>query len=174
MTRLTALCAAAVALLALAPAMAFATPGDDSTSGWMPSSSPPAFDDRAEIKLGEAALKAERYQEAEAHFDHVLQDIPKNEDATFLRGLCRKGRGDIDGARDAFVRTLLLNRDNLFAHFELGMLYVRVGRIADADDQYYALERQARLCGRRCPDGPYISRAILTLGSALDAARRRR
>jgi tetratricopeptide (TPR) repeat protein len=134
----------------------------------------PRYDDRKEIQLGSAALKAERFVEAEHYFDHVLQDVPANEDATFLRGLARAGRGDLQGARLSFIRSILLNRDNHFARFELGMVSLRLGDRAAAVEQYQALERLERLCGRRCPDGPYIGRAILTLGAALDRARRGR
>jgi len=165
---------AAIAVLALHPMAALATPGDDSNGGWMPSRSPPAYDDRKEIQLGAAALRAEHYLDAERYFDHVLQDVPENEDATFLRGLARAGRGDLQGARLSFIRSILLNRDNHFARFELGMVSLRLGDRAAAVEQYQALERLERLCGRRCPDGPYIGRAILTLGAALDRARRGR
>ena len=164
--------ALAAALAALAPLVATATPGDDSASGWMPSRSPPAFDDRKEIQLGAAALRAGRFVEAEHYFDHVLQDIPANEDATFLRGLARAGRGDLQGARLSYIRSILLNRDNHFARFELGMVSLRLGDRAMAVEQLHALENLERLCGRRCPDGPYIGRGILTLAAAIDSDRR--
>jgi len=170
MRRLKAMPAAMVlAALLFVPIPALATPGDNSNGGWMPSRSPPAFDDKAEIRQGAADLRADRYVEAERRFDHVLQDIPKNEDATFLRGLARARRGDLEGARQAFVRTLLLNPNNLYAHYELGMIYVRLGQIGRAGEQIQALERLARICGKTCADGPYISRAIVSLGEAYDA-----
>ena len=172
MTKRIWVLAVAAALLAMAPPVVRASPGDDSASGWMPSRSPPAFDDRKEIRTGAADLRAERFVSAERHFDHVLQDVPANEDATFLRGMARAGHGDLRGARLSFVRSLLLNPDNHFARFELGMTYLRLGQRGLAAEQLAALQRMAATCGRTCRDGPYIGRAILTLGAAVDASGR--
>jgi type IV pilus assembly protein PilF len=80
----------------------------------------------------------ERYQEAEKQLDDVIQDplYPGRPNAFVNLGLCRIQLFNIQGAEEAFVRALAMDRTNRVALLEVGQIRFDAGDYPTANKYY--------------------------------------
>lgn len=98
--------------------------------------------------LAAAYIKSERLEEAEEIYDAILALRPDEEDAYFLRGNVRLGRGDYQGAKEDFDRVVAMD----FANYD---------RIIEI---YQALEHY----GYREVGGAYLEAAMQNAGDKMN------
>jgi type IV pilus assembly protein PilF len=84
----------------------------------------------------------ERYQEAEKQLDYVIEDplYPGRPNAFVNLGLCRIQLFDIQGAEEAFVRALAMDRTNQVALLEVAQIRFDAGDYPTAN-KYYGIYR---------------------------------
>jgi type IV pilus assembly protein PilF len=84
----------------------------------------------------------ERYQEAEKQLTYVVQDtLYESRPQAFVNlGLCRVRLFDSQGAEEAFVRSLSMDRTNVVALLEMAQLRFDAGDFANAE-KYYGVYR---------------------------------
>jgi Flp pilus assembly protein TadD len=157
---------AAAASVAIAPTAALAIPAQGETVT-VPHSFQPGYDTYTEFHTGVADLKAGRYQDAEAHFSHVLAMVPTDADSMFLLGMARSGRGDLGGARRAFQDTLRLDPQRVFAHRELALIYIKQGQPDRARAELAFLKQRAAECGGTCSDADALAEAVKSVEAGL-------
>jgi len=90
----------------------------------------------APYRLGTNALRAERYEEAIAHFQQALQRHPGLVDAAQGIGLAYAEQGKMAQAEAQFQAVLRLAPDFAEAYTHLGKLYARTGRLDQAATAY--------------------------------------
>lgn len=88
----------------------------------------------------------ERYGEAEAQLEVVVTDslYSARPNAFVNLGLCRLKLFDSQGAEEAFVRTLAMDRTNSIALFEMAAIRFEAGDIDEAEQYYDTYRRVVR------------------------------
>lgn len=81
----------------------------------------------ARQQLGVALADAERWTEAGAELQRVIEQQPRHAEAHNSLGLCRQASGDLDGALDHFERAIAADRQYAAAHFNRGLLLLKRG-----------------------------------------------
>ena len=151
----------------LACAGALAAPPSPSPGGGGPSSSAPSYDPAAEYRKGVEALQAQQYKDARRAFDHVLEVAPTSPQANFLAGMSAAGLQDFKAARKYYERAVKADKDNIDAHRELGITYLKLGDRAHAEEELAKLKAMQDQCASNCPKSADIGNAITALTTAL-------
>ena len=117
---------------------------------------------RARNNYAAFLFSQQRFQEAETQLEYVVQDTlyTARPQAFINLGLCRLQTFDPQGAEEAFVRALSMDRNNLIALLELSQLRFEAKDYKTAD-QYYSTyrKRAARQSARSLWLGIRITRA---------------
>jgi len=91
--------------------------------------------------LIEDLFDKQAYKEGCELADKLFLQGPTDFKANFYYGLCANYRGDTDAAMAAFDRAEILNENNALVHKHLGDLYVKIGNIEIANDEYDKADR---------------------------------
>lgn len=81
-------------------------------------------------------ILAKKNDEAVQMADKAAKERPKDAEAQFLVGLSRFARGDLDGAIQAYLKTLELNKNHFVAMNNLGNAFRDTKNFAVAEDWY--------------------------------------
>jgi Flp pilus assembly protein TadD len=141
--------------------------GAGGAGGGMPSFSTPSYDPAAEYRAGIDALKADKFKEAEAHFNRVTEAAPRNADVWYVLGLARAGKGDLKGAEKAYEKSVKLAPDNINAHRELGVTLAKLNLADKAKAELDMLQQKATACGDSCPDAADLKSAVSAVQTAM-------
>jgi tetratricopeptide (TPR) repeat protein len=140
--------ALAVALGAAAPAAA------------MMSTDPTPTKSRAYLD-GERAVKAKEYAKAIPLLEQVINSDPRDADAYNLLGYSFRNLGNKQSALAYYQRALQLNPNHRGANEYLGQLYLRMGKMKEAQAQLAKLQK---ICGRGCEEYESLRSAIAKAG----------
>lgn len=157
------------ALLVAAPT-AVASGGGGSVGGsTMPSQSAPRFDATVEFKKGVDALKAEKFDDAEHAFGHVLEVNPRDPNTHFMMGLAEAGLGNLKDARTHYEKAVKYNDNLILARLELGVTLAKLGEADKAKAVLDDLKKRSAACADTCAQAADLRNAIPALESALGA-----
>lgn len=121
------------------------------------------------FREGLEALQAGDYHTAEKKFGEVLQAAPKHPQANYYMGMAKVGLGKDRAARRYFETAVRELPNFVDAREQLALLYVRLGRTDDAEEQLAALkELQAKCVGGICGDASArVDEAVANVEAAL-------
>jgi len=136
----------------------------------MPSQSMPNFDPAAEYRKGIDALKAEKYEDAQASFSRVLQSNPRDANTHLMMGLALGGQGKLADARPHFEKAVRYNDDLIIAHTELGVTYSKLGQTDKAKAVLEDLRKRAAKCADSCKEAKELQSGVAALESELAPA----
>ncbi len=159
MKRVSILAVALAAALAAPPALAM---GSDSPATPPPAPKPPAA--RAPdsgYTEAERAVKARQYEEAIKKLEQVVAKEPRNVDALNYLAYSHRELGRYDIAMGYYQKALGINANHRGANEYLGQLYLRMGKMKEAQAQLAKLQR---LCGRGCEEYESLRSAIAKAG----------
>lgn len=140
----------AVVLLCAAPLPLAAMPsgGAEDTTG---ATATPAY------KGAVAAIKAERWAEAQKLLKRVVAEFPDSADAQNYLGYATRKAGDKKGALPYYEKALALDPAHRGAHEYLGELYLELGDLKSAE---HHLTRLAELCPAGCEEREDLAEAV--------------
>ena len=98
-----------------------------------------------QFALIRSLCKADQWEEAHRVFESALQLEPDGGEVYLWRGIFADHEGDLDAAADYMRKALGLNPESAFAHFGLGELLGRQGKLREAREEF-------RACLRHDPD----------------------
>ncbi len=84
------------------------------------------------IRLGYLLLKKDANDEAIAEFEKALQLVPRSHPAKIGKGIALSHKGDLKAAETILKDALILNPDPVKVHYELGLVYEKMGDFAKA------------------------------------------
>jgi tetratricopeptide (TPR) repeat protein len=161
---------AAAAVITTTTALASGGGGMGGMSMPTPSQAAPAYDPAVEYQKGEAALQANKFADAEHHFDNSLSADPNNAGTLFMLGMARAGRGDEKGAVKAYEKSLKIDDKQIGARREYGVALAKTGQSDKAQAQLTLLKTRADACGETCPDAADLKAAQAAVQAALSPA----
>jgi tetratricopeptide (TPR) repeat protein len=147
-TNFAVLLAAALALASPLPAAAMPSGGAQDETG---ASASPAF------KGAVAAIKAERWAEAQKLLKRVIADYPESADAHNYLGFATRKSGDKNGAMPHYLKALSLDPSHRGAHEYIGELFLEMGDLKSAEQH---LTRLAELCPTGCEERDDLAEAV--------------
>ena len=151
-----------------APAIVWAaSPSGGGGGGSTPSMSSSQYDAAAEYRKAIEALQAKRFPEARKAIEHVLTVAPDDANSNFIAGLAAAGMGDDKGARKYYERAVRADKENVAAHRELGLTYVKLGDKAKAQSELDRLTQMQQKCGTACAKAAEIGGAVEALTKAM-------
>jgi len=83
--------------------------------------------------LGNHLMDNKFYDRAIAVYRDYLRRDPKNPDIRVDMGICMKETGDLEGAQREMSTALTYQPKHLYAHFNLGIVYLSQGKIEEAN-----------------------------------------
>jgi Flp pilus assembly protein TadD len=140
--------AAALAGLALLPAVARAAPSDDESA---------AGQVDPEYKAGKAAIDAKDWPAAIRLFSSVALRDTRNPDVQNYLGYAYRHTGRIDAAFEHYAKALALDPRHRGAHEYMGEAYLLVDDLAHAQEHLAALEK---ICLIPCEEYGDLEKAI--------------
>lgn len=84
------------------------------------------------IRLGYLLLEKNANDEAMKEFAVALQDLPGSPVAKAGKGIALSQKGDLKAAEAVFKDALILNPDPMKVHYELGLVYEKMGDLDKA------------------------------------------
>jgi len=166
--RFVFMAAAAVVLGAGAPA-ALANSGGG--GGGLPSApTGPQVDPAEAFRKGVEALEAGDYRTAEKRFKEVLSVAPKHPEANYYMGLAKVGRDKDKASVRHFKRAFKERPDFIEAREQLALVYIRLEKLDEANDQLAALNDIKANCENQSCNGVFMTRldeAIAKVEAAL-------
>ncbi len=88
------------------------------------------------VRLGFLLLKIGSNDEAMKEFKEALQRMPRSYSAKTGKGIALAQKGDLKGAEIILKDALILNPDPVKVHYELGLIYERMGNLEKALSEY--------------------------------------
>jgi tetratricopeptide (TPR) repeat protein len=88
------------------------------------------------IRLGFLLLKKGSNDEAMKEFEAALQRMPWSYSAKTGKGIALTQKGDLKAAEIILKDALILNPDPVKVHYELGLVYERMGNLEKALSEY--------------------------------------
>lgn len=125
-------------------------------------------DTRDPYNRGLNAFDAGDYKLAQRMFDEVLSDSPDDAVVLTLSGMSMSEQKDFRGARKQLEHAIRVDRKNLDAHRELGLVAVKLGDPKTAQTQLDWLKSQAS-CTGKCEEPGKILRAVTAVQEAMAA-----
>jgi len=95
----------------------------------------------AQFALIRSLCEAEQWEEAHNVFESVLQIEPDGWEVSLWQGIFAEHDGSLDAAADCLRKALALNPESAFAHFGLGNLLRRQGKLKEAREEFRACLR---------------------------------
>ncbi len=152
-----------VSILAIAlAAAAFSAPASAMSSDPPPAPKPPAAKP-ADTGYSEAerAVKAKQYEEAIKKLEQVVAKEPRNVDAMNYLAYSHRELGRYDVSLGWYQRALAINANHRGANEYLGQLYLKTGKMKEAQAQLAKLQK---ICGRGCEEYESLRSAIAKAG----------
>ena len=140
--------------------------GGELQPGDAPSVSAPSYDAAKEYQKGIDALKINDFKAANTAFNHVLEVVPKNENALLLSGFTKASLQDFKGARDTYKKLLTVNKDNIKGIQGLGVAYYTLGDKDNGAKQLDSLKQRATVCADTCANAADLKAAIAAVEAA--------
>ena len=109
----------------------------------------------------ERAVKAREYEKAIAALERILQRQPGNVDALNYLAYSHRELRRYDVSLGYYRQALTLNPNHRGANEYLGELYLRLGRVKEAQAQLAKLQK---ICGRGCEEYESLRAAIAKAG----------
>ncbi|MCW5771986.1 MAG: tetratricopeptide repeat protein [Rhodospirillaceae bacterium] len=109
----------------------------------------------------ERAVKAKQYEDAIKKLEAVLAKEPRNVDALNYLAYSHRELGRYDVAMGYYQKALALNANHRGANEYLGELYLKLGKMKEAQGQLAKLQR---ICGRGCEEYEALRTAIAKAG----------
>ncbi len=109
----------------------------------------------------ERAVKAKQYEDAIQKLEQVLAKEPRNVDAMNYLAYSHRELGHYDVSLGWYHKALAINANHRGANEYLGELYVRMGKMKEAQAQLAKLQR---LCGRGCEEYEALRSSIAKAG----------
>lgn len=100
---------------------------------------------------GTALLSSGECEEAEKKFRTVLKAVPKNPEASYLRGAALACLGKHKEAARWFGKAIRYDRKMYPAYEKLGRSHLVLGQREDAEKQLGKLKSLLKKCGSKCP-----------------------
>jgi len=88
------------------------------------------------LRLGYLLLKKSSNDEALKEFEEALQRVPGSHSAKTGKGIALAQKGDLKAAEIIFKDALILNPDPVKVHYELGLVYERMGQLEKALSEF--------------------------------------
>ena len=148
--------------------------GGGGGGGSMPSESTPQYDPAMEYRNGIAALREERWKDAERAFGRVLTVAPKDANTNLLMATAKLGRGDAKGARGYLEKAAKYDPDLLPAQIKLGVVYAKLGDPVKAQAQLDWLQERSTACGGTCAEQTAIEQGLGEVKAAISAGKQAR
>lgn len=145
----------AVALCAVASAMAMPSNPDPAPS------KPPAARSEGSYTEAEKAVKAKQYEKAIKQLEQVVAKEPGNVDALNYLAYSHRELGRYDVALRYYQQALAINANHRGANEYLGQLYLRTGKMKEAQAQ---LAKLRKICGKGCEEYESLRAAIAKAG----------
>lgn len=156
-------------LLGAAPALA-AAPAGGGAGGSSPSMSSSRYDAAAEYRKALQAMQEKRFPDARKAIEHVLAVAPEDANSNFIAGLASAGMGDDKAAKRFYERAVRGDgKDNVAAHRELGLTYLKLGDKAKAQGELDRLTEMQQRCGSGCAKAVELGGAVEALTKAMAA-----
>jgi DNA-binding helix-hairpin-helix protein with protein kinase domain/Flp pilus assembly protein TadD len=89
--------------------------------------------------LGQCLIGLKKWKDAKFLYLELRKITPGSFQYQYNLGISAEAEGDHFLAIDAFERAVLIKPSESQAHFQLGLRYIGVGRISDAEEQYQIL-----------------------------------
>ena len=109
----------------------------------------------------ERAVKAKQYEDAIKKLEQVVAKEPRNVDAMNYLAYSHRELGRYDISLGWYQKALALNASHRGANEYLGQLYLKMGKVKDAQAQLAKLQK---LCGRGCEEYESLRSAIAKAG----------
>jgi tetratricopeptide (TPR) repeat protein len=151
-----------VSILAIAVAVAaFAPPALAMGGDPAPAPRPPAARSDSGYTAAERAVKAKQYEQAIKMLEQVVAKEPRNVDALNYLAYSHRELGRYDVSLSYYQTALGINASHRGANEYLGQLYLRMGKMREAQAQLAKLQK---LCGRGCEEYESLRSAIAKAG----------
>lgn len=109
----------------------------------------------------ERAVKARQYEEAIKKLEQVVAKEPRNVDAMNYLAYSHRELGHYDISLGWYRKALAINANHRGANEYLGQLYLKMGKMREAQAQLAKLQK---LCGRGCEEYESLRSAIAKAG----------
>lgn len=123
----------------------------------MTETAPAANAEDRDFVAGRRAVQDKKWSEAVERFKKVVARDPKNADAFNMLGYASRWLGRMDESFAAYDRALALEPNHRGAHEYIGVAYLRVGKLAKAEEH---LAKLKVICGVGCEEYRDLARAI--------------
>jgi tetratricopeptide (TPR) repeat protein len=150
-------------ILAIAlAAAAISAPASAMSSDPPPAPKPPAAKP-ADTGYNEAerAVKAKQYEDAIKKLEQVVAKEPRNVDAMNYLAYSHRELGRYDISLGWYRKALAINANHRGANEYLGQLYLKTGKMKEAQAQLAKLQK---ICGRGCEEYESLRSAIAKAG----------
>jgi len=154
--------AAMAALLVCGPAFAAGGGG----GGSAPSSTGPSYDPVKEYQAGIGYLEASEFAKAERAFKRVADVAKTDANTHYLLGIAHAGQDEWKPASKAFKNAVKYNPELHDARGRLGVVYLKLGETAKADEQSAALSAAKTACAGACAAAAAIDAALAMIEAA--------
>lgn len=126
-----------------------------------PAPKPPAARSDSGYSEAEKAVKARQYEEAIKKLEAVVAKEPRNVDALNYLAYSHRELGRYDISMGYYQKALAINANHRGANEYLGQLYLKLGKMKEAQAQLAKLQR---LCGRGCEEYESLRAAVAKAG----------
>lgn len=152
-----------VSILAIAlAAAAFSAPVSAMSSDPPPAPKPPAAKPSdTGYNEAERAVKAKQYEDAIKKLEQVVAKEPRNVDAMNYLAYSHRELGRYDISLGWYRKALAINANHRGANEYLGQLYLKTGKMKEAQAQLAKLQK---ICGRGCEEYESLRGAIAKAG----------
>lgn len=103
------------------------------------------FDEKSECKLGDIDLNRSEPKRALAYYKRALRVQSNDSDANLGAAEALLDMGQAENAKPFLLRAARLDPSNPSVHYRLGMLYMKLGRRAEADREFKRFKRLKEL-----------------------------
>ena len=126
-----------------------------------PPSKPPAANTDTGYNEAEKAVKAKQYEDAIKKLELVVAKEPRNVDALNYLAYSHRELGRHDVSMRYYQQALAINANHRGANEYLGQLYLKTGKMKEAQAQLAKLQK---LCGKGCEEYESLRTAIAKAG----------
>lgn len=126
-----------------------------------PPQKPPAASKDTGYSEAEKAVKAKQYEQAIKQLEQVVAKEPRNVDALNYLAYSHRELGRYDASMGYYRQALAINANHRGANEYLGQLYLKTGKLKEAQAQLAKLQK---LCGKGCEEYESLRTAIAKAG----------
>jgi tetratricopeptide (TPR) repeat protein len=150
-----------LAAIAVLSGALYAAPVQAMGSNPDPPPKPPAASTDTGYSEAEKAVKAKQYEDAIKKLEPVVAKDPRNVDALNYLAYSHRELGRYDVSLRYYQQALAINANHRGANEYLGQLYLKTGKMKDAQAQLAKLQK---ICGKGCEEYESLRNAIAKAG----------